>query len=906
MTLHEVIEQILRETRRPMKAAEIAQFINVNKLYIKGDNTLVGNNQVSARVAKYPDVFKVDDLGVSLHDISIKPYRDFMLRLTDLLTKTAPADTVSINDFVSTFLILIYYQGHGTRIYSNKIYSPKGFLISLFKNIEHEHPKLENLFIPTIDFISSSLSEFNSEQILNLLAKDRFTELQKPSQEEFSKFFNDTINFYSWKNNFRGGEVSTPKLVSLLMCSIYELPRDARIFDPFAGRASLLAELIQKHENRVHEVFAGDIFQSSVIAGSLNLYATGLKHFDYKQKNAFTDWEGHVNADLFISNPPFGIKFEGGGQHFEWQLQHTVDVSINAIQLALHHLNSNGKALLVLPESVLFSTKKDALFIRKLLIGDDLLHGVILLPKNSFKPYASVSTAIFILDKSKISKSTGIFFYDASNVPLYEFQSEIGAIVAAFHSETSQREKARWVNKSEVEDNSFDLTVKRYLLQSLDGNEFISLGNLISGYFTGNHVSADNINRSEGTPYIQVGDLADSEGLEVLSKNKIKSYISDIDLVNSSIKEIIPGSILIAKVGPKLKPTLFEDNFRAVASSNIIVLKPNNDVLAEYLVSQLQSDYVLKQIEVIRRYNAIPNFNLKDLLEIKIKRLSYEKQQQYVATYYSRKISDIESAELKNKEDELYNLISRIKHEVKQPVSSIGIDISVLVDYLKEKEKENKSISLNDYAIEPLPGQKVSDVDATKVGNILNRIKASVDDAQETLQKAEETLNIGKGALKLETIEVRQFIESIIKPLYANANCLIEVKGKEFPIKADKYQLKVLFKHLIDNAIKHGFIQNRPKEYNVVRIELSKDTQQSFVEIVVMNNGEPFSIGFNKTLFETKGTTNNRDNGSGFGGYHIKRIIENHNGEFQIADEEEVQFSNFKVKFKIYLPLNIS
>jgi type I restriction enzyme M protein len=904
MTLHEAIEQVLRETRRPMRAAEIAKVINASKLYIKSDNTLVGSSQVSARVAKYPDVFKVDDRGVSLHDISIKPYREFMLRLTDLITKTAPADTVSINDFVSTFLILIYYQGHVTIIYPNQIYSPKGFLISLFRDVEHEHPKLDGLFIPTIDFISRSLSEFNAEQILSLFAYYRFTELPKPSQEEFSTFFNDTINFYSWKNNFRGGDVSTPKLVSLLMCSLYELPRNARIFDPFAGRASLLTELIRTHENRVHKVFAGDIFPSSVISGSLNLYSTGLRHFDYEQKNAFTDWEGQVNADLFISNPPFGPKLEDRGQYFEWQLQHTSDVSINAIQLALHHLNYTGKALLVLPESVLFSTNKAAIFIRKLIIGEDFLHGIVLLPKNSFKPYVSVSTAVFILDKSRISKSTGIFFYDASNVPLNEFQSEIGAIVSAFHSETSKRDKARWVNKSEVESNSFDLTVKRYLLQSLQGNEFISLRSLISDYFVGNHVSADNINKSEGVPYIQVGDLADSEGLEVLNKNKIKSYISDIELVNSSIKEIAPGSILIAKVGAKLKPTLFEDNFRAVASSNVIVLKPNNDVLAEYLVSQLQSDYVQKQIDAIRRYNAIPNFNLKDLLGTQIKWLPYENQQQYVATYYSRKISDIERAEIKNKEDELYNLISRIKHEVKQPLSSIGIDISVLIDYLKGKE--NKSISLNDYAIDPLPGQKASDLDVTKVGNILNRIKASVDDAQETLQKAEETLNIGKGSLKLDLIEVRQYIESIIKPLYANANCIIEVKGKEFSVKADKYQLKVLFKQLIDNAIRHGFIHDRLKENNVVRIELGKDSQRSFVEIVVMNNGEPFSKGFNKALFETKGTTINRDHGSGFGGYHIKRIIENHKGEFQIADEEEVQFSDFKVKFKIYLPLNIA
>ena len=64
-------------------------------------------------------------------------------------------------------------------------------------------------------------------------------------------------------------------------------------------------------------------------------------------------------------------------------------------------------------------------------------------------------------------------------------------------------------------------------------------------------------------------------------------------------------------------------------------------------------------------------------------------------------------------------------------------------------------------------------------------------------------------------------------------------------------------------------------------------------------------IGPNKTLFETKGVTTDRNNGSGFGGYHIKKIIENHKGEFQIANDEEVQLAEFKVRFKICLPLSL-
>jgi len=553
----------------------------------------------------------------------------------------------------------------------------------------------------------------------------------------------------------------------------------------------------------------------------------------------------------------------------------------------------------------LFGSSNAAISIRSKLINEDLLHGVILLPQNIYKPYAAVSTALLLINNTRQSKSTGVFLYDASSVPLNEFEKEIDNIVTSFHSEKSIRDKARWVQKIEFENRGYDLSVKKYLLKSLEGEEYVLLQDLLEEYFIGNHVSSDNINKDEGLPYIQVGDLIEGEGLETIHTDKLKSFISDIELVRSSIKEIPAGSILISKVGTKLKPTLFEGNFLAVASSNIIVLKPCTNILSEYLISQLQSEYVQKQIDVIRRYNAIPNFNLKELLKVQVKKLSLEQQHQYVTTYYSRKVSDIEKAETKIREDELYNLISRIKHEVKQPISSIGIDISILKEYLTDKEIEGLPISLRDYVVEGLPGQNSDDLEFTKVENLLNRIIGCVEDAQNTLTKAEETLNIGKGVLKLEQVEIKDFIETVIRPLYINANFLIQVKGKEISIRADKYQLKIMFKHLIENALKHGFIKNRPKEENIIKIELDKQLQGSFLEIVVMNNGEPPDIGFNKTIFETKGITSNRNTGSGFGGYHIKRIIENHKGELEVADKDEVLFTDFKMKFKIYLPFNL-
>lgn len=66
MTLHAAIEQVLKDTRRPMSAREIADIVNQRRLYERKDRTPVPANQISARVARYSALFVRTDAGISL------------------------------------------------------------------------------------------------------------------------------------------------------------------------------------------------------------------------------------------------------------------------------------------------------------------------------------------------------------------------------------------------------------------------------------------------------------------------------------------------------------------------------------------------------------------------------------------------------------------------------------------------------------------------------------------------------------------------------------------------------------------------------------------------------------------------------------------------------------------------
>lgn len=57
MTLHEAIEQVLKESGTPLAPTEIASILNELKTYRKGDCSGINSNQISARVNNYQSYF---------------------------------------------------------------------------------------------------------------------------------------------------------------------------------------------------------------------------------------------------------------------------------------------------------------------------------------------------------------------------------------------------------------------------------------------------------------------------------------------------------------------------------------------------------------------------------------------------------------------------------------------------------------------------------------------------------------------------------------------------------------------------------------------------------------------------------------------------------------------------------
>lgn len=60
MTLHEAIEEVIRNSDQPLTFAQVANLINDRELYIRKDGMPVPTSQISARVKNYPHLFVVN------------------------------------------------------------------------------------------------------------------------------------------------------------------------------------------------------------------------------------------------------------------------------------------------------------------------------------------------------------------------------------------------------------------------------------------------------------------------------------------------------------------------------------------------------------------------------------------------------------------------------------------------------------------------------------------------------------------------------------------------------------------------------------------------------------------------------------------------------------------------------
>ena len=112
--------------------------------------------------------------------------------------------------------------------------------------------------------------------------------------------------------------------------------------------------------------------------------------------------------------------------------------------------------------------------LRKEIIENHILQGIISMPSGVFKPYAGVSTAVLLFTKTGVGGTDKVWFYDmqADGYSLDDKRTkiednDIDDIINRFsnlenENERKRTEKSFLVPKEEIIENDYDLSINKY------------------------------------------------------------------------------------------------------------------------------------------------------------------------------------------------------------------------------------------------------------------------------------------------------------------------------------------------------------------------------------------------------------------------------------------------------------
>lgn len=972
MTLHEAIRDVLLNFGS-LTTAEIANKINWHRAYKRRDGKPVSGTQINARVSKYPELFLVTkDNYVELKNsslVSLKitidkvaetlygsnynvdhvselliPMFSLYLKFNDPFTllRNKENNQVKRSDYLIKNLLEDLNELNTNEQYKNLLTVPIALFKDLNKAIQfkiiinilegttkfrvakyfterktsHEYDSFEEyLFDDTsLEELIDSAFDYNK----------RFSDYAAWSipEDDFKIYFNKLINEFHWKKKivYPG---STPTQISQLISSLiqaeeFEEHEKSLIFDPFLGKGSLLANITLENSHRNIISIGGDINENSIIIARLLFTVNNIKDYEFKTGDAFNSWSQYKNfADWFVADPPPNLKltshidvFEGYGS--------SKNYSETIINMGLYHTHEAGKIFLVVPESFLYSTTKSVVFIRKKLIDKNYLDAIISLPAGIYAPYASNKTSLIVLDKSRISrKDNFLFIFDGSKIKPEEFATLIPEIQLKYQDKYNKfLTNEYFIKSTDLIGENYEYKLRNPLSLILAGSpelNYIPIHNLLPSFnnrdiqqpiiFSGNALKKEELSNSGEYPYIQISDLSNDPLSCYINEKNIRYYAAHIEDITP--KFIKPGSILIAKAGDNLKPSIYSGKSNALISSSIISIEINSDIiLPKYFIHQLYQPYFKDQIEAIRFGASIHSFRLQSFLKLVVLVPSISEQEEFIRKYESMRF---ESGFTK---DEIEILIGELKHKSKGPLGSIKASVTRLENFISRKQKSGDVISPEDLAYNLLPDQKKEDFSVYSLPKTFQMLYLHIDRIDDYLKKAVQFATLGEEKIKSETINLYEFINSIVIPSNNyNIKIILNKKkaDKHLIVQADPDRLLTIFELLIDNAFIHGF-HSKPNSASTIMIGLEtkkgENITQREVIVTVENNGTP-PKGLTLEKFITKGhTTNSENGGMGLGGPFINKALKLMGGQLLSVTDISDKAGEFNVQFRFKLISN--
>ena len=291
-------------------------------------------------------------------------------------------------------------------------------LDNAMREIEKENPTLKNV-LPK-NYASPDLDKSVLGQVVDIFTNKIKMESNESDEDLLGRTYEYCIAQFASKEGKGGGEFYTPASIVRTLVEILKPFENCRVYDPACGSGGMFvqsAKFIQAHSGKrgAISVYGQEANSDTWKMAKMNMAIRGIDaDFGPYQADTFTkDLHPTLKADFVLANPPFNYHPWNqesllDDKRWKYGIPPANNANFAWIQHMIHHLAPNGKIGLVLANGALSSQTGGEGDIRKKIVEDDLVEGIISMPTQLFYS-VTIPVTLWFISKNKKQKGKTVF-----------------------------------------------------------------------------------------------------------------------------------------------------------------------------------------------------------------------------------------------------------------------------------------------------------------------------------------------------------------------------------------------------------------------------------------------------------------------------------------------------------------
>lgn len=386
---------------------------------------------------------------------------------------------------------------------------------------------------------------------------------------------------------------------------------------------------------------------------------------------------------------------------------------------------------------------------------------------------------------------------------------------------------------------------------------------------------------------------------------------------NGSAKAMLTGECLVLCNVGSIRPVFLKipDGETVGCSADYFAFRVRSEVDVNYLLVELNKEYVKQQIAIVQQKKKLLTISLKDLLSVEIVTPKTIEMQQ------AKYIEELEGRFERNAQEYVHAIETKAAIRHNEYMKDMHLRKHALSQVLNEFS--SGFYRLNEVRLEHGGELTDSTIVSSRTRETIADRFAKLLTSMEKMQTMVSYLVEDKSLGEEEPVEI--FVDSFLKdyvsnmvsdnfqPILAiNVSVINELNSVGFSsekanekdkiaIMFPKKALTQILDNIVSNARKYGFVDQNSYKYNIrFASEIVLINDEPFVAIKVANNGSPLSNGMTAEKVFTWGECST--GGTGLGGWQIRNTARYFGGDAKLNTFNDDP-NGYTVEYEIDIPI---